>query len=320
MTVLRANHVQLGAETGTAPILIAPAKSRYRLLGSGDESRLSLELLNLLRRDPNRPVVRNAGAGEQRGEQVALIPLRIREVSSRPDRTAALSGNHKGEVLTSVYVPILQPRAPHHDAVVEQRAVTLPQVRHLCHHPGKLPDVEFDDHGDLANNITGFGLSRRATILAGRCPSGLRLLSPVPSQSTACPPFPCSHPGIEQRNSGNFKICYISRHHVQTVANCGSCQKPIRRWYHLAFPLRLRRKLAPDTARLQVHGEHAVRVAAFQSLQPHRQFGFSLAVAQQRYAFADLARRKHTDVEIRRSQPSHGCAHAGIRNWFAQFR
>ena len=114
-------------------------------------SGLSLEFRDLLRRDPHRPVVRNTRASQQRGEQIALISLRIREVSSCPDRTAALSGNHKGEVFTSVYVPILQPRSPHHDAVVEQRAVALPQVRHLRHHVGKLPDVEFGDHGDLAN-------------------------------------------------------------------------------------------------------------------------------------------------------------------------
>ena len=72
-------------------------------------SPLSLKFLDLFRRDPNGPVVRNAGAGEQRGEQIALISLRICEVASGPDRTAALSGNHKGEVFTSVNVPILQP-------------------------------------------------------------------------------------------------------------------------------------------------------------------------------------------------------------------
>ena len=168
-------------------------------------SPLSLEFLDLLRRDPVRPVVRNARASQQCGEQIALTSLRIREVPSRPDRTAALSGNHKGEVFHERECS--HPRAPIPTSSCSCRATCRrpPAGSHLRQHPGKLPNVEFGDHGDLANNITGFGLSRRATILGGRCPSGLRLLSPIPgnrpTQSNGVStPFPCSHPLFTPRD------------------------------------------------------------------------------------------------------------------------
>lgn len=51
--------------------------------------RLSLESSDPSRRDPDGPVNRNTGAGEQRGGQIALVSLRIREVPARPDRAAA---------------------------------------------------------------------------------------------------------------------------------------------------------------------------------------------------------------------------------------
>src|SRR5262249_14923603 len=45
-------------------------------------------------------------------------------------------------------------RAPHHDAVVEQRAVAFAQAGHLLHHVGELGDVEGGDGGDLADAFT----------------------------------------------------------------------------------------------------------------------------------------------------------------------
>src|SRR5678815_322949 len=85
---------------------------------------LRLEFLDLLRRDADRAVDGNTGAGEQSGQQVTLITLNIGKEASRFDGTAALPRNHEGEVFASVLIAILEPRSPHHDAVVQQRAVS----------------------------------------------------------------------------------------------------------------------------------------------------------------------------------------------------
>ncbi len=67
------------------------------------------------------------------------------------DRTAALARNDEGKILARMLVPILQAGPPHHDAVVEQRAVAFPQAVHLLHHVGELRDIECRDRGDLAD-------------------------------------------------------------------------------------------------------------------------------------------------------------------------
>ncbi len=88
-------------------------------------------------------------ARQQGGEQVTLIALQIGQEASRVDRTASAAREDEGQVGPAVPVAVLQARAPHHDAVVEQRAVAFPQAGHLVDHVGKLVDVEFRDRGHL---------------------------------------------------------------------------------------------------------------------------------------------------------------------------
>ena len=106
-------------------------------------------LLDLFGRDADGAVERNAGAGEQRGEQVALIALGVGQEASRVDRAAAFAGDDEGQVFAGVLVAVLEAGAPHHDAVVEQRAVAFAEAGHLLHHVGELGDVERGDRGDF---------------------------------------------------------------------------------------------------------------------------------------------------------------------------
>lgn len=48
-------------------------------------------------------------------------------------------------------VAVFQAAAPHHDAVVEQRAVAFTKTGHLFYHVGILVDVELRDGGDFAD-------------------------------------------------------------------------------------------------------------------------------------------------------------------------
>ena len=97
---------------------------------------------NLLRRNPDRSIQRDAGAGKQRCEQVALVAFGIGEVAAGFYRAAAFSGEDEGEIFPAVFVAVLKTGAPHHDAVVEQRPFAFAQGGHLFHHVGKLIDVE----------------------------------------------------------------------------------------------------------------------------------------------------------------------------------
>ena len=64
-------------------------------------------------------------------------------------RTAALACDDEGKVFAGVLVAVLKAGPPHHDAVVEQRAVAFAQAVHLLHHVGELRDVECGDRGDF---------------------------------------------------------------------------------------------------------------------------------------------------------------------------
>ena len=60
-----------------------------------------------------------------------------------PPRTS----QNEGQVFPSVLVAVFKAGAPHHDAVVQKRAVAFPQVVHLFHHVSKLLDIECCDRG-----------------------------------------------------------------------------------------------------------------------------------------------------------------------------
>ena len=68
---------------------------------------------------------------------------------SHLERAAAFASNHEGEVFARVLVPVLQAGTPHHDAIVQQRAVAFAQAVHLFHHVSELGDVERGDGLDL---------------------------------------------------------------------------------------------------------------------------------------------------------------------------
>src|SRR4051812_46142043 len=76
----------------------APFTSAFA--GSGDH------LFQLLRRNADRPIQRNAGAPEQRGEQVALIAFDIGQEAARVQGAAAATGDDEGEVFPGVFVAV----------------------------------------------------------------------------------------------------------------------------------------------------------------------------------------------------------------------
>src|SRR5437870_5591293 len=59
-------------------------------------------LFDMLGRDADGPIKRDARAGQDRGEQVALIAFGVRQEASRVDRAAAFAGDDKGEVFAGV--------------------------------------------------------------------------------------------------------------------------------------------------------------------------------------------------------------------------
>ena len=65
-------------------------------------------LFDLLGRDANGPIKRDARAGENRGEQVALIAFGFWQEASRVDRAAAFAGDNKGEVFARVFVAVFE--------------------------------------------------------------------------------------------------------------------------------------------------------------------------------------------------------------------
>src|SRR5215467_41400 len=105
--------LSLGAKLGPYEILEPVGARGMGAVTRGVDSWLSLNFLELLRREPNRAVDRNAGTGEQGSQQISLISLGIRQKTSRFDRTAAPARNHKGKILAGMLIPILEAGAPH---------------------------------------------------------------------------------------------------------------------------------------------------------------------------------------------------------------
>src|SRR6266481_1350720 len=112
-------------------------------------------LLQLPGCDANGTIHWDAGTGEERAEQVALVAFGISQKSSRVDRTTALARDDEGKVFAGVLVPVLKARAPHHDAVIKEGAVSFAQAVHLLHHVCELSNVEGGNCLDLAN-LLGF--------------------------------------------------------------------------------------------------------------------------------------------------------------------
>ena len=110
-----------------------------------------LDSFNLLVGDADGSIQRDADAGEQGGEQVCLITFDAGEETAGLQRAAPFAGEDEGEIVATVLVAVLEARAPHHDAVVEQGAFTFFQRAHLLDHVGVLIDVELVDGGHLAN-------------------------------------------------------------------------------------------------------------------------------------------------------------------------
>src|SRR5947208_3381193 len=65
-------------------------------------------LLQLLGGDANGAVHGNAGTGEERGEQVALIAFGTGQESSRVDGSAAFARDDEGKVFAGLLVPVLE--------------------------------------------------------------------------------------------------------------------------------------------------------------------------------------------------------------------
>ena len=67
---------------------------------------LAPHLVDLLGGDADRPIQRDAGAGQERGEKVALIALGLGKEASRVDRAATFASDDEGQVLAGVLVAI----------------------------------------------------------------------------------------------------------------------------------------------------------------------------------------------------------------------
>jgi hypothetical protein len=113
----------------------------------------------------NGTVRRNSRTSQQRGEQVALVSLHVRQESPRVDRTATFACDDEGQVGSRVSIAIFKARTPHHDAVVQQRAVAFSQAVHLFHHVGELLDVERRDCGYFSDLLRIVIVVRRRMML-----------------------------------------------------------------------------------------------------------------------------------------------------------
>ena len=104
--------------------------------------------LDLLGGDADRAVERDAHASEERREQVALIGFRGHEPAGFQRATAA-ARDDEGKIFAGVVVAVLEAGTPHHDAVVEECAVTLLELCHPVHHVSELGNVEGGDGRNL---------------------------------------------------------------------------------------------------------------------------------------------------------------------------
>ena len=108
---------------------------------------------DLLGGDADGAVEGDAGAGEESGEEVALIAFDVGEEAAGVEGAAAFAGDDEGEVVAAVGVAVFEAGAPHHDAVVEERAVAFADAVHFGDHGGELGDIEGGDGGDLVEFV-----------------------------------------------------------------------------------------------------------------------------------------------------------------------
>ena len=99
-------------------------------------------LLDLLGRDADRAIERDAGTGEERGEEIALVGLDGVDEAAGLQRAAAFAGDDEREIFASVLVAVFEAGAPHHHAVVEQRAVAVARGFQAVDIVGEERDVE----------------------------------------------------------------------------------------------------------------------------------------------------------------------------------
>ena len=132
-----------------------------------------LDSFNLLVGDADGSIQRDADAGEQGGEQVCLITFDAGEETAGLQRAAPFAGEDEGEIVATVLVAVLEARAPHHDAVVEQGAVAFLEGVHLLHHVGVLLDVELVDRRHLPNLFLIAAVVRLRMVLVAEAQLGI---------------------------------------------------------------------------------------------------------------------------------------------------
>ena len=98
----------------------------------------------------------------------------------------ALPRQNEGEVFPQVLVAVLQTRAPHHDAVVEQGAVAFLQGMHLLHHVGVLVDVELINRRHFPDLFLILAVVRLRVVLVGESQLGV-----------GCPVWPRANVGAD---------------------------------------------------------------------------------------------------------------------------
>lgn len=113
--------------------------------------------------DADGAVEGNSGTREKSGEEVTLIAFGVGEETAGVEGASAFSGEDEGKVVAAVFVAVFEAGTPHHDAVVEESAVTFAEVGHFIDHVGKLIDVEFVDCGHFADlflvfTVVGLGM------------------------------------------------------------------------------------------------------------------------------------------------------------------
>ena len=87
-----------------------------------------------------------------------MIAADIGQETARVDRATTATRDNERQVLALVLVAILEAGAPHHDAVVEQGAVTFADAVHPFDHIGKLLDIEGSDCGDFPHLLRIVGV------------------------------------------------------------------------------------------------------------------------------------------------------------------
>ena len=95
-----------------------------------------------------------------------MVPFNFINKLAGLQRSAAFAGDDERQVLAGVFVAVLKSRTPHHDAIVEQRAIAFLQAVHLLHHVRELRDVEGRDRGDFIDLVFFVVVMRLRMMLA----------------------------------------------------------------------------------------------------------------------------------------------------------